>query len=146
LEANPERFNVQIEYCLQLKNLSSGRTSEEFVTNIAEKKLSPDNRIELFPSSVANESKYSKLRLAAKSISPEKKKYSYSFTDNNSEHIIKIINTGAETLLYFISLVPLTNTKVTFIPSGNSYLIIDSLKPIEILTEEKIEKIIISKE
>lgn len=143
LESNLERFQHQIDYCRQLQNLSIEEPQEKTIINIVNKVLSP-NVIELIPSVRPTETRDSKLRLSAESLNLEKKNYSYTFTDTNSEHVIKIINTASESLLYFFSSAPTENAKITLLPSGSTYTIIDTYKPIEILEEKVIQKILIS--
>jgi len=140
LGSNLERFQRQIDYCRQLKSINIVETQEKAIINIVDKVIVP-KIIELVPSVEPTESKDSKLRLAAKSLNLEKKNYSFSFTDTNSEHIIKIVQANSQNLLYFFSIKPIQKIKVTFFPSENSYTIQDTAKPIEILEESTINRI-----
>ena len=132
-----------VYYCRQLKEINLEEPQEQTILKIVDKAHLP-NVFELIPSVGSGETKDSKLRLAAKSLNLEKKNYSYSFTDSNSDHVIKIINTASEYLLYFFSSVPTPKAKITILPSGTTYTILDTSKPIEIIEEREIEKIIIS--
>lgn len=142
LESNFVRFQRQIDYCRQLKEINLAEPQEQAIINIVDKVLTP-NVFELIPSVSPTETKDSKLKLVAKSQNLQKKNYSYSFNDANSDHVIKIINTPTETLLYFFSSGSIPKAKLTFFPSGRTYTIIDTSKPIEILEESIIEKVTI---
>lgn len=143
LESNLEKFQRQIDYCRQLKEISLEEPQGQSIINVVDRILSPKG-IELIPEAIDNESKDSKLRLAAFSFNLNKKNYTYSFTDSNSEHVVKIIMSGSRNLLYFFSLIPMQKVTVTFLPSEATYNIQDTSKPIEILEEKEIEKIIIT--
>lgn len=143
LESNLQRFQRQIDYCNQIKEINLDEPQQQSIINVVDKINSP-KVIELIPSVVPTETKDFKLRLAAKSVNLEKKNYSYSFTDSNSDYVIKIINTTTETLLYFFSSVPIQKAKITFLPSGATYTIIDTSQPIAILEGTEIQKILIN--
>lgn len=118
--------------------------TEELVKIIIDK-ISSNKTVELLPSIITTEVNDSKLRLAAESLKLSTKTYSSSFADPTSDHVVKIINTDSQTLLYLFSSDPISKARITFSPSETSYTIKDTSKPIEILDESNIEKVTVEK-
>ena len=144
LTANRERFKSEIEYCLALKKNSNFKESQEIVESVISR-LNSNNIIELMSNSISHKAKDTKLKLAADSLTLSTKTHSFSFSDSTSDHVVKIVNTNSQSLLYFFSSELIPKARITFLPSETAYTIEDTSKPLEILDEENIERVIIEK-
>lgn len=83
--------------------------------------------------------------MLASIVQKEKKSNSLSFTDSESKYLIRIVKTELQTLLLLFSEdKSKKDFKLTFYPSKNYYNITYISKPIEILAEATIDKILIT--
>lgn len=144
LETNFDQYQKQIEYCKELKEISAGQNDDIQAEAITDRILNPDSIIFL-PVKVNISNGDTSLRLAAAGMVLEKKSYSKSFKDESTKRMIKIVSNGKKTLLYYFSEKPIQNTKFTLLPSGATYSMMDTARPIEILDENEIEKVIVEK-
>jgi hypothetical protein len=143
LENNLDRFKTQIDYCKSLKNISENEIADTSIEILSDKILD-ENTIELIPSNYNSNVNTDKIRLAAASLKLEKKNYSLSFNDDANENAVKIISIDSQMPLYLFSTIVFKKATITLLPSEINYTVVDASKPIEILKEEQIDKVIIS--
>jgi hypothetical protein len=142
LTNNRERFKDEIALCLEMKNTSN----TEDVISLTETVLQKIDlqSIILYPQ-ISKPHEENGVKLAAASVLKEKKSNSLSFTDSESKFLVRIVKTELQTLLYLFSEdKSKKDFKLTFYPSETNYNITDISKPIEILAEEVIDKILIT--
>ncbi|MBX3006799.1 MAG: hypothetical protein KF816_02110 [Melioribacteraceae bacterium] len=144
IESNIDKYQKQIDYCSQLKKISAGQIEDIKTQSISERILNPKSK-EFLPVQENITNGETNLRLAAAGIVLEKKSYSKSFKDDSNESIIKIVSNGKQTLLYYFSEKPLPKAKLTLLPSGATYTMMDTSHPIEIMDESEIEKVVVEK-
>lgn len=142
LTINRERFKDEIALCLEMKN-DTNSDEIKILTDSILRKINPTRIITLFPQ-ITRPTEGIGVKLAAASVLKEKKSNSMSFADSDSKYLIRIVKTESQILLYlFTSENSKKHFKLTFYPSESEYQIKDLSRPIEILEEDVIEKIII---
>jgi hypothetical protein len=143
LNANQNRFKKEIDYCKGLL-AQTNITEIDSITEQIIQKIKSFKIVELYPQ-IIKPKEENGVKLAAASVLKEKKSNSLSFTDPNSKYLIRIVTTESQTLLYLFSEDKSKHDfQLTIHPSKTQYQIMDLSKPIEILYEEVIEKILIS--
>jgi hypothetical protein len=139
LNENRDRFQKEISLCHEIQKPNLGNNAqliEEVVRNIV-----ASNVIELYPQ-IAKPIKANGVKLAAASVLTEKPRNSFSFSDKESKYLIRIVKTESHTLLYLFSTEKeKQKAKIKLYPSEAAYIINDLSQPIEITTEETIERI-----
>lgn len=142
LTQNHNLFEKEIKFCIELN--STIDSSVESITNAVVSQLRHQNITELYPREDYQVVEQG-IKLAAASASVVPIKLPASFSDANLNYLIRLVPTINQLLLYFF----LNKTeekrqyRIKFMPSEKVYTISDPSKPIEILEEKEIQKIIV---
>jgi len=134
-------YKEHIELCRSLRNAPDNINIEELRNKIL---LTGNNKeIELLPINNLEyeEPKYS---LAAASPVTEKEIRAVSFSDKNSSYIVRVINSIEKSLIYVFASDGINEMKLTLHPSQEEITVNDFSEPIERLSKEKIDRIVVS--
>ena len=136
LDAHREEFKEQIEFCNALKEFkfNSENTGETISFN--------QQKVELRPINFKATDPFNILTLAAASSELSKKIETKTFTDENSQYLVRLVSTEDEKRLYVFSKTKsFKSAKLTMLPSNKSYTVDSPDSSILIDTIENVEKI-----
>lgn len=137
LDTHQNDYLEQIEFCRELNKSENSKDESELLPNYSKLKV-----IELFPINlnIAANSEY--LTLAAASSELNKRIETKTFTDENSQFLVRLVAAEGEKKLYIFSKSKeFKEAKLTLFPSLRSFTINSFELPIKIDNLEEIEKI-----
>jgi len=144
LDANREKFTEQINFCRAMNN----KLSEEEEISLSErvkKKFPLRSAVvyELYPSRVTITDEQGCTKMAAASGKPDKEIEVESFTNDNSNYLVRLLRKGRnyKMNLFVKGNKSISKVKIEILPSGQILHSNDIKIPIEFESDKEIEKI-----
>ena len=136
LDVHRQDFSEQIDFCIELNKTD----------NVKEEMLEPAQQqvriIQLYPVRLSINNNNNQLTLAAGSSELSKRIETKTFTDDNSQFLVRLVAADGEKKLYIFSKnKEFKEAKLTIFPSQKSFRISSFDLPIKIDNLEEIEKI-----